>query len=35
MSRLHKLVPLLGSLLLSKGGRRVAGGGRMDEWAGS
>ncbi|MFN3837888.1 MAG: cysteine protease [Brevundimonas sp.] len=25
MSRLHKLVPLLGGLLLSKGGRRVAG----------
>jgi hypothetical protein len=25
MSRLNKLVPLLGGLLLSKGGRRVAG----------
>lgn len=25
MSRLHKLVPILGGLLLSKGGRRVAG----------
>ena len=25
MSRLHKLVPLLGGLLLSRGGRRVAG----------
>lgn len=25
MSRLNKLVPLIGSLLLSKGGRRVAG----------
>ena len=25
MSRLYKLVPLIGSLLLSKGGRRVAG----------
>ena len=25
MSRLHKLVPMLGGLLLSKGGRRVAG----------
>ena len=25
MSRLHKLVPMLGGLLLSRGGRRVAG----------
>lgn len=25
MSRLHKLVPLVGGLLLSKGGRRMAG----------
>lgn len=25
MSRMHKLVPLIGGLLLSKGGRRVAG----------
>ncbi|GAW40447.1 hypothetical protein SH203_00845 [Brevundimonas sp. SH203] len=25
MSRLHKLVPMLGGLLLSKGGRRLAG----------
>lgn len=25
MSRLHKLVPILGGLLLSKGGRRLAG----------
>ena len=25
MSRLHRLVPMLGSLLLSKGGRRLAG----------
>ncbi len=25
MARLHKLVPLLGGLLLSRGGRRVAG----------
>ena len=25
MSRVHKLVPMLGGLLLSKGGRRLAG----------
>ena len=25
MSRLHKLVPMIGGLLLSKGGRRLAG----------
>lgn len=25
MSRLHRLVPMLGGLLLSKGGRRLAG----------
>ncbi len=25
MARLHKLVPILGGLLLSKGGRRLAG----------